>query len=395
MRSPLGGDPFRPNPWRRLKTIGIAGSRGKTVASCLVAAVLHAAGHRVGVANDLGVCDGREATGDRADPATPAAWADLLRRMADNDCSHAVLELPAEALGDGSLIDAELDAACVTNTLGDLHHRSLCDDRRTAGQLLDLLAPEGFASLNADDAATASWLGQFGGPVLTVAIRRAGEIMATIVEQTLYEQTFLLIAGSDVMPVTTRMVGTHHVYNCLSAAAIGLAYGIDLPTVVRGLESVDHVPSRLQRLECGQPFGVFVDAARSPDTLAGALACLRKWTCGRLIAVVGCGNEWSAEQRPLVGKVVENAADLAFLTGSRQGRAAAGRLVDDVLGGFACPASAEVQPRRAAAIELALDEAREGDCLLVVGDDVENVRTLLYESQARGTLSGLVAPGVG
>ena len=68
------------------------------------------------------------------------------------------------------------------------------------------------------------------------------------------------------------MIGTHHVYNCLMAAAVGLAYGIDLPTVVRGLEAVDHVPGRLERIECGQPFGVFVDFAHTPDALAGVAA---------------------------------------------------------------------------------------------------------------------------
>ncbi len=71
------------------------------------------------------------------------------------------------------------------------------------------------------------------------------------------------------------MIGTHHVYNCLTAAAVGLAYGIDLTTVVRGLEAVDYVPGRLERIECGQPFGVFVDFAHTPggpDRRADGLA---------------------------------------------------------------------------------------------------------------------------
>ena len=57
-----------------------------------------------------------------------------------------------------------------------------------------------------------------------------------LIEQCRSEQTFLLTAGSETVPVRTQMIGTHHIYNCLTAAAVGLAYGIDLPTVVRGLE---------------------------------------------------------------------------------------------------------------------------------------------------------------
>ena len=64
------------------------------------------------------------------------------------------------------------------------------------------------------------------------------------------------------------MIGDHHIYNCLMATAIGLAEGIDLNTIVRGLETVTRVPGRLERIECGQPFGVFVDYAHTPDALA-------------------------------------------------------------------------------------------------------------------------------
>jgi UDP-N-acetylmuramoyl-L-alanyl-D-glutamate--2,6-diaminopimelate ligase len=56
-------------------------------------------------------------------------------------------------------------------------------------------------------------------------------------------------------------------------------------TVIRGLESVGHVPGRLERIECGQPFGVFVDYARTARALASALGTLRQVTPGRLICV--------------------------------------------------------------------------------------------------------------
>ena len=64
----------------------------------------------------------------------------------------------------------------------------------------------------------------------------------------------------------TRMIGDHHVANCLAATAVGLAAGVPLAKIVRGLESIEHVPGRLERLECGQEFGVFVDAAASPES---------------------------------------------------------------------------------------------------------------------------------
>ena len=64
--------------------------------------------------------------------------------------------------------------------------------------------------------------------VLTVGMHAAAERHGQLLERDKSEQTFLLTAGNDVVPVRTAMIGDHHIYNCLVAAAVGLAEGIDL-----------------------------------------------------------------------------------------------------------------------------------------------------------------------
>ena len=266
------------NPSFKLKLIGITGTNGKTTTSCLIASVLLKAGYRVGIAGTLGYFDGQEI--EPATHTTPPAetLAPLLARMVTNECTHATMEVSSHALAQSRIAGVRLDVACVTNVSRDHldYHTSLQDYRLAKSKLLDYLAPEGFAVVNADDAIAAGYLRHFHGPALTIGIRKPAEITAAPVEQFPSEQTFLLTAGSETVPVRTRMIGTHHIYNCLTAAAVGLTYGLDLATVVRGLEAVDYVPGRLQRIECGQPFSVFIDYAHTPDALAASLQALRK-----------------------------------------------------------------------------------------------------------------------
>jgi UDP-N-acetylmuramoyl-L-alanyl-D-glutamate--2,6-diaminopimelate ligase len=289
-----------------------------------------------------------------------------------------VMEVSSHALDQSRVAGIAFDAACVTNVRRDHldYHRSLRNYRRAKARLLSHLSDVGFAVLNADDQVALSYLSEIDGPVLTVGMNRGAEISATLLERAASEQTMLLVAGGEAMPVRTPMIGVHHVYNCLIAAAVGLAYGIDLPTVVRGLELVDHVPGRLERIECGQPFGVFVDFAHTPDALAGALKTLREATGGRLICVFGAGGDRDRQKRPLMGRAVEQGADLAVITNDNPRTEDPQAIRDDVLEGFHDPAAVQVVADRTAAIHWALGSARPGDCVLIAGKGHENFQII-------------------
>jgi UDP-N-acetylmuramoyl-L-alanyl-D-glutamate--2,6-diaminopimelate ligase len=362
------------NPSFKLKLIGITGTNGKTTTSCLIAGVLLKAGYRVGVAGTLGYFDGQEI--EPATHTTPPAetLAPLLARMVTNECTHATLEVSSHALAQSRIAGVCLDVACVTNVSRDHldYHTSLHDYRLAKSKLLDYLAPEGFAVVNADDAIALGYLRHFGGPALTVGIRKPAEITATPLEQFSSEQTFLLTAGSETVPVRTRMIGTHHIYNCLTAAAVGLTYGLDLATVVRGLEAVDYVPGRLQRIECGQPFSVFIDYAHTPDALASCLQALRKVTAGRLICVFGAGGDRDRQKRPLMGQQVEKLADCAVITSDNPRHEDPLDIAEELLEGFQQPAAAQVIIDRSEAIHWALAQAQPGDCVLIAGKGHED-----------------------
>ena len=369
----LAGDPSQ-----RLKVVAVTGTHGKTTTSCLIASVMTTAGHRVGILGSLGYSDGRKL--GKARLATPPAdqLARWLTRIVDNGCSHAVMEVSNHALEQSRVAGMVFDVACVTGVRRDHldSHGPAQEPRRSTLRLLEHLAPEGLAVINADDPAAAALLTRTEGPVLTVAIRSAAEITATILDQAASEQTFLLVAGSEAMPVRTPMIGTRHVYHCLVAAAVGLAYGLDLPAVARGLEAVDYVPGRLQRIDCGQPFAVFVDHARTPDALTTRLETLREVSPGRLICVFGAAGERDRGKRPLMGQAVEAGADLAILSNDNPRSEDPQAILQEILDGFRSPAEAKVIPDRAEAIGWALAQAHPGDAVLIAGKGHETYQVV-------------------
>ena len=385
------------NPSCRLKVIGVTGTNGKTTTSWLVASILAAAGIRCGVIGTLGSFDGFEL--EPTTHTTPAA-ADLARQLARLEaagCSHVALEVSSHALDQRRLSGVQLDVAAVTQISRDHldYHGTIERYRQAKQQIFELLPCEGMAVANVDNAGAAALLDQFHGPALSIGIDSPCEISGMPLEQFVSEQTFLLSAGDESMPVRTPLIGRHNIYNCLVAAAVGSIYDLDLPTIARGIESVKYVPGRLERIECGQPFGVFVDYAHTPDALAGCLATLRPLTRGRLICVFGAGGDRDRDKRPQMAAAVESWADFCVVTNDNPRHESPETIAAEILAGFQNRRHVHCQLDRLAAIEWALSQAVPGDCVLLAGkgheadqqfgderiyfDDREAARNWLYQ----------------
>ncbi len=384
------------HPSRSLKVVGVTGTNGKTTTAHLIASIFEAAGRTTGLLGTLGYHDTVDF--QSADLTTPAAptLAHWLSRMVQNGCSHAVMEVSSHAIAQRRIAGVEFAHVCLTNLRRDHldYHGTLADYHHTKTSLFNYLSCQGLAFINADDPASLAAAPLLPGGVLSIAIDHAADLVATLVERSKGEQTFLLTAGNVTLPVRTAMIGNHHVYNCLMAAAVGLAEGIDLVTIVRGLESVGHVAGRLERIECGQPFGVFVDFAHTPDALAASLEAVREVTAGRVLCVFGAGGNRDPQKRPLMGRTVESNADVAIVTTDNPRFEDPGAIAADILTGFERAADARWMPDRAAAIQYALSLAGPDDSVLVAGrgheshqvvgrmrlplDDREIVRRYLY-----------------
>ncbi|HTU27543.1 MAG TPA: UDP-N-acetylmuramoyl-L-alanyl-D-glutamate--2,6-diaminopimelate ligase [Pirellulales bacterium] len=394
------------HPSRRVRVVGVTGTNGKTTTTALIASILRAAGHEVGTLGTLGYSDGLQtAPASLTTPSAPelASW---LARIEAAGCSHAVMEVSSHALALERVAGVEFDVACVTNVWRDHldFHGTLSEYRRAKARLFEHLRPGGLVVLNADDAVAARYAAALDRPVLTVGMRRPADVTASVVERCRSEQTILISAGNDTAAVRTTMIGDHHALNCLVAAAVGLAQGFDLKTIAAGLEAVRSVPGRLDRIECGQPFGVFVDYAHTPDALATVLDALAEVTEGRLICVFGAGGNRDREKRPAMGQAVVRRADVAIITNDNPRDEQPADIAGQILAGTddaEARADVFVELDRTRAIHRALSLAEAGDCVLIAGkghetyqqiggqllplDDRQIARTWLYDTPSAGS----------
>jgi UDP-N-acetylmuramoyl-L-alanyl-D-glutamate--2,6-diaminopimelate ligase len=168
------------------------------------------------------------------------------------------------------------------------------------------------------------------------------------------------------------LVGRYNVGNLLAAIATGWALGRDPAAMVSRLAGFKGVPGRMEKVEGGQPFNVFVDYAHTDDALRNALGMLRPITPGRLLVVFGCGGNRDRSKRPLMVGAVQEFADFAFATADNPRGEALAQIFADMQRGVSAPDKIAWIDDRRRAISLALDAARPGDCLLIAGKGHES-----------------------
>ena len=90
--------------------------------------------------------------------------------------------------------------------------------------------------------------------------------------------------------------------------------GIDKRWIRKGIESFSSVPGRLEPVDAGQPFRVFVDFAHTDDALKNVLTILRKIAPKRIITLFGCGGNRDTTKRPRMGQTACRISDAVVIT---------------------------------------------------------------------------------
>ncbi|MEC9091173.1 MAG: UDP-N-acetylmuramyl-tripeptide synthetase [Planctomycetota bacterium] len=358
------------DPKDRLKTVGITGTDGKTIVGHLIREVFRKSRMRTGMISSLGYCDGFVTS--KLDGTTPDSpqLADCLSELVANNCQAAIVENSSIGIAERRISGIEFDACVFTNVRKDHldSHGTVENYRKIKTRLLERLKSNGFVVLNSDDQFLNRWVKQLKCPVLTYGMHNDAEVTAEVIQRTSVDQTFLLVAGNESIPVRTPMIGDYYVRHCLAAATVGLTFGLSLEDIVSGIESIDSIPGRMERIQRGQDFSVYVDSAQTPNQLCGMLKTLARLPAGgKIRCVFGGAERITSKQRAGLGTVAERYADQQIISGVEIHNESALEVAHEILDGFDDVSKAHVIPNRAAAIQHVLESAEPDDKVLICG----------------------------
>ena len=370
---------FYSRPARRLKVAGITGTDGKTTTTHMAEHVLQASGVVAGAMSTVSLTVSGGAEDNVSGQTTMEApevqgW---LARMVEAGVAFAVIETTSHALVQERVRGCEFDVAAFTNVGHDHldYHATWEDYLEAKARLIDLTANsvdkgiEKTAVLNRDDPSYERLARRAIARRWTYGLTTAADLHPLDLSVTGSGSRFRMKTPLGETDVSLHVPARFNIYNALCAAGVCLALGVPLEAVGAGLAGFEGVRGRLEPVDVGQDFRVFIDFAHSAGSLASALAELRPFTSGRLIVVFG-STARSDHDRPGMGRAAADFSDFFIITTDDpldEDPVEIAREVQEGAQGKAPGHDYEIVIDRRAAIRRAIELARPGDCVLLAG----------------------------
>jgi UDP-N-acetylmuramoyl-tripeptide--D-alanyl-D-alanine ligase len=221
-----------------IPVIGLTGSSGKTTTKEMLAAIIGRRKKILATEGNLNNLIGLPQT--------------IFRLTADHEL--AILEMGTNTRGEIRRLTqiAGPDIGLITN-IGPAHlagFGSMEIVRAEKGDLFLNMARTGTIVVNVDDEAVRSVAAGWQGCRITFGMSLDADVTARDIEKNGARGVrFNLVIGDKVNKVDMKIVGIHHVYNALAAAAAAWAAGFDCRTIAEGLAAFRPVPGRMQMIK--------------------------------------------------------------------------------------------------------------------------------------------------
>ena len=370
---------FYDHPSRRLKTVGVTGTNGKTTITYIVENILKCAGESTGVIGTINYrIKGRALPAKNTTPG-PLELQALLSEMLREGVAFLVMEVSSHSLDQRRVDGLLFDAAIFTNITAEHldYHETAANYFKAKEKLFGHLKPDGTGILNNDDEKVSELKRSIKRKVLTYGVREAADIKCEDLRLSLDSSSFIVKTPAASLKVDTRLVGAHNVSNILASVAAGLALGVNTRAIAEGANTALFPPGRLEPVDEGQSFKVFVDYAHTEDALNNVLSLLRKAATRNVITVFGCGGNRDRSKRPLMGRAACSFSDSVIITSDNPRFEDPHDIIDEIENGIKGDFSNyEIVVDRREAIGRALKLAASGDIVLIAGKGHEEYQII-------------------
>lgn len=384
------------SPAKRIKVIGVTGTKGKTTVCSMIASIFDAAGVKNAMETTISTKINDQVTPHKSKVrwvTTPPSQEiqKFLKKAVKAGCEYAVIEVTSQAIDQNRIHGIKFDTVVFTNLSSDhLDYHKTKENYLAAKVKLFKDNPQANFVINADDQYWNKFYCLPGAEKFLYSVKKPidhGAVARKILTAP-SSVTFTAAHDTGQNTVNLHIPGIFNVQNSLAAFCVGLAHEIDPSVITKALEGISLVPGRMESIKVSndQDFTVIVDYAHNADSLKNVYETVRDGmanTGGRLIAVLGATGRRDKTKRPIMGALAGQFADLVIFTDEDPYDEDPETIMNEVADGILKGEIKNQQWRlnrnywkvldRSQAIHKAIKEAKKNDVVVITGKGAEEV----------------------
>ena len=369
------------HPSRKLKVIGITGTKGKTTTSEFLYQILKESDKKVGLISTVSakISDKKYNTGLHTTNPEPLILHKLLGKMVEANCEYAIVEVTSHGIDQERIAGINFDTAILTNIAHEHldYHKTFDDYRMAKARLFEDVR---IAILNRDNESFDFMFNKVSGKSKIISYSLGDKRSDVCFKE--FVPTF---KGGTLKGM--KLLGDYNVSNILAAIACARESKLSWKKIERAIAKIKMPTGRLEKIKNKKGIDIYIDFAHTPDSLGNVLSLLRSKTKRRLICILGCAGERDAKKRSMMGEISGKLADVSIFTAEDPRGEDVDEIIKQLVEGinktkvteikFKCPSALEHQdkkhcyvciPERGEAISFAIQKlAKRGDMVVVCG----------------------------
>ena len=386
------------HPAKKMKVIGVTGTKGKTTTTYLVKSILENAGYKVGLVGTI-----ETIIGDKHIPAvntTPESYIlqESFAEMAKAGMDAVVMEVSSQGLmlhrTQGFTFDYGIFTNLEPDHIGPNEHKDFEDYMRCKGLLFKQCK---VGIVNGDDVHYKAVTEGHTCELETFGLSEDCDLRATNLE--LFAKEGVLgvsfrVNGLMDFDVTSASPGRFSVYNALTAIAICHHFNVAKEDICKALLSAK-VKGRIEPVAVSDKYTMLIDYAHNAMSLESLLTTLKEYNPTRLVCLFGCGGNRSKLRRFEMGEISGKLADLTIITSDNPRFEKPQDIIEDIKTGIGKTDGKYVEiADRKEAIRYAMENALEGDIVVLAGkghEDYQEIEGVKYPMDERVLIQEILA----
>lgn len=378
-------------PAKKLKIVGITGTKGKTSSSYMAYHMLHAIGKKVALVSTIEKRIGSELISIPLTTPLPDQLQMFLRLCVDHGIEYVVLEVSAQALTLKRIEGIELEAGVFTNFSHEHleFYKNLSEYFSAKKLLLQQIKDSKNMFINIDD--------QYGEQLFvdnpkcsTFSLQNKQATLYGCIHQIDGQVMLHVKVGTKIFDIYLPFLGVFNAYNLLGVLGLMHALEIDFSDLKYALKDLPYVPGRMEKYQLKNGALCFIDYAHNPSSFEAVLSTLRSMT-SHLIVVFGAGGNRDAQKRPLMGAIAQKYCDVVIVTSDNPRDENPADIACAIQKGFDFTKDFEFyqELNRVKAIELGHELSKNGSIVAILGkgrDEYQIVGGLTFPFKERSII---------